>query len=485
MREPSSFSSTLSAVDRYVQRIADVDSSAMTYAMEGYLRLEWVDARLAFNESLGSHMIYDDPGKDVWLPDIYWEEFHHSAFSDSGEAFRVNSTGGVWWSRHGRLVLKCPDMDFAMLPFDHQSCNYTAGSYVDTADEVLMVWKWPPFLRGTRPCQSEWHAYVLDASNVTLSFDSGSWSYASARIGLSRNPLPHMLNGFFLTICFVLCSYCGFWLDPLSTPARVTLSVVTMLTVTNRYMQLISSLPSDAQMSAWLPLFNLVSFAFNLIAFLEQVAVNVGWEALKYIQSVEDWERVERAALEKRGVEWSPTKRSLRTAEQAIALGIYDDFMNAKHERTRRRSGGLPPSPQPQAAQLGAPAVRPQQARDLPAPQAEGDAGEELARFNSARRLDEEATNEYADREPVQPQDEHAGYLRRSFGSMLERRSIALRKLRWLQWLTQLRNLDHYFRWLFLLAYSTFVAVMLGRAEVYKQSRGASESSALLDFCSD
>ena len=79
-------------------------------------------------------------------------------------------------------------------------------------------------------------------------------------------------------------SWLGFLIDPASTPARVTLGVVTVLVVLQNWMALSASLPRDVS-STWLGRFTVGSFLFNVFAFGEQVLVNFGLQAHKWLET--------------------------------------------------------------------------------------------------------------------------------------------------------------------------------------------------------
>lgn len=79
-------------------------------------------------------------------------------------------------------------------------------------------------------------------------------------------------------------SWLGFLIDPSSTPARVTLGVVTVLVVLQNWMALSASLPRDVS-NTWLGRFTLGSFLFNVFAMAELVLVNFGLQAHKWLEA--------------------------------------------------------------------------------------------------------------------------------------------------------------------------------------------------------
>ena len=78
----------------------------------------------------------------------------------------------------------------------------------------------------------------------------------------------------------------GFYIDPASTPARVTLGMVNILAVITNRSKLSSDLPSAD--SSWISDFLLMSLGFNIFSFTEQVAVNLGITAHRWLMTEQE-----------------------------------------------------------------------------------------------------------------------------------------------------------------------------------------------------
>ena len=127
---------------------------AQTWAIDGYLRMWWTDARLAFDDTSNGgctdEITLDGAGRNrIWKPRIYWDGAVKVTLpkdSDpwAGELLKVQANGGVWWSRQVSLVLGCPFSDgdnLARLPYFTQRCGLTMGMYAETAAEIRIRWK--------------------------------------------------------------------------------------------------------------------------------------------------------------------------------------------------------------------------------------------------------------------------------------------------------------------------------------------------------
>ena len=137
--EPTTDNVTL---DMTVKHVASINQHSQTYILEGYLRLRWSDARLAYNATAcGLSYIVLDQAAWMWTPDVYFEQAVSIKLASSGDGqfFRIQPDGRVIWSRQARIELRC-NMGFGRLPFDEQNCLFLAGIYSDLASGVYLRW---------------------------------------------------------------------------------------------------------------------------------------------------------------------------------------------------------------------------------------------------------------------------------------------------------------------------------------------------------
>ena len=179
-------------------------------------------------------------------------------------------------------------MDMTSLPFDTQRCTFLMGLYSQRAESVVLRWR--PALDALsgwqRACMSEWFVTNLEQQDEIISYVSGNFSYARAHLNFTRAPERFMLDYMLQSTVMVIVSWLGFLIDPTQTPARVTLGMLTVLVVLQNYIALSQALPPGVH-DAWLGKFVLVSFFFNIAAFIEQVLVSFGLQALTWREQSE------------------------------------------------------------------------------------------------------------------------------------------------------------------------------------------------------
>ena len=268
-------------VQMYVESIPYIHQLTQTYGLNGYMRLWWREPRLS-DANRTSNLVFtanDGLAPRLWLPDLYFElaeSVHFAAPGAEGESIVVKPDGGIWWSRQARLRLRCC-MEFRRMPFDTQRCPVRMGSYANSASEIELRWK-PEALPGVIGLHRDtWEvtgALQRDKIDVYATYN---YSHVEGFVDLERSPTSY-LYFILLPLVMVLLSYLGFWINPAATPARVTLGVISILTVVTNLLSLRSTLPPLPYFT-WLEELAIGSLAFNLCAFVEQVAVNVGLKA--------------------------------------------------------------------------------------------------------------------------------------------------------------------------------------------------------------
>lgn len=280
----------------YIDRYEPIDEHAQTFGFDGYWRVWWVDPRLAFDPQCSAELLLSrEEAQSIWRPDLYFDkqvtldlpEKTMGITDGKGEMVTVSSDGSVFWSRQARFTLACP-MALDWFPFDTQHCNVMAGLYSQRADQVQLLWRdgvdaisnWV----GPESCTSGWVPTALAQQNLMQSFSSGNYTYAKATLDFTRMPQHFMWSNFMMSIIMVFISCLGFFIDPTATPARVTLGVISLLVVLQYYIALAGSSARDIS-TTWLGGFIIGSLMFNLAAFVEQILVNFGLAARKWLET--------------------------------------------------------------------------------------------------------------------------------------------------------------------------------------------------------
>ena len=333
----------------YIDRFHNIDQKNQLFGFDGYLRSWWNDSRLRFSNSsaidssvclLEKLSFTRHESAQIWKPAFYWEKAvkivlpKSSAMRDSGagELFEVSPDGQVFWSQQVSMTIKC-ELDLYKMPFDTQRCTYLMGLYAQTAAEVQLAWKQDGGVErtalagATSACVSEFVLTNLEQDSPTFVYEH-NYTYARAVASFSRWPDPLITAYLIPGVVLVFVAMAGFYIDAKSTPARVALGIIGILAVLTNVSQLSKIMPPGSD-TVWLHQFLLVSFAFNAVAFFEQVAVSFGLQAAA-------WREAERRVLETNR-NWKLAVAQNRDALAEVSQAICQRLPAPKHAHVHTR----------------------------------------------------------------------------------------------------------------------------------------------------
>ena len=338
----------------WVEKWHPLQMNAQTFGFDGYLRAWWQDVRLAYNGSAQGgcrdKLVFGDTDRaSIWKPEFYWEGLEavalpHKAGMGRGESLEVYPDGSIWWSRQVSFTLSCPvATTLGKLPFDTQTCTYQMGMYAETEADVQLRWRDGKTgldnYDGT--CLAEWFVTGFAQRDSVSVYVSANFTYATAEISFSRSPDVLMMSYFLPSVLLVLCSYCGFFIDPMATPARVTLGMLTLVVSGNSFLGLNAQLPT-VLLPPWLARVVYSCIIFNFVGFMGVVLVSFGSLSSRWLD--------EQYRMLKQQMSWH--HHLVHHASKLTQLfHEWDDDGNVRDRRSCSRSSRplLAPAPRPHA----------------------------------------------------------------------------------------------------------------------------------------
>ncbi|XP_045206730.2 glycine receptor subunit alpha-2-like [Mercenaria mercenaria] len=265
-----------------IHNMHSVDEVAMEYSIDVYLRMWWRDARLDFREITNSTKKLELDARQtdkVWQPNIFFENekraFVH-AVPTTNELMHIYSNGTVVNSIRLSLTLTCI-MSLHYYPFDAQTCPLFIQSFGYTTDNINLQW------HGTNPINIsdlKMPQYtLLEDETVTSKYDlkyreMGVFSTLKVELNLSRKTGYYILQVFIPSIFLVVLSWVSFWVDPDAVPARVSLGVTCVLTMTTQSAGVHQTLPPVSYVKS-IDVWMFVCLLFVFASLLEFACVNV------------------------------------------------------------------------------------------------------------------------------------------------------------------------------------------------------------------
>uniref|UniRef100_A0A3Q0RCK5 GABA(C) receptor n=1 Tax=Amphilophus citrinellus TaxID=61819 RepID=A0A3Q0RCK5_AMPCI len=286
-------------VDVQVESLDSISEVDMDFTMTLYLRHYWKDERLSFTSSTNKSMTFDGRlVKKIWVPDVFFvhskRSFIHDTTTDN-IMLRVFPDGHVLYSLRVTVTAAC-NMDFSRFPLDSQTCSLELESYAYTDEDLMLYWKSgdESLSIDDRISLSQFLIQKFHTTSRLAFYSSTGWyNRLYINFTLRRHIFFFLLQTYFPATLMVMLSWVSFWIDRRAVPARVSLGITTVLTMSTIITGVNASMPRVSYIKA-VDIYLWVSFVFVFLSVLEYAAVN-------YLSTVQD--RRERKMRE-RNMDW-------------------------------------------------------------------------------------------------------------------------------------------------------------------------------------
>ncbi|KAL6738257.1 hypothetical protein Aduo_011824 [Ancylostoma duodenale] len=246
-------------VNFYVRSISHIDFVRMEYNLQVTFRQYWHDPRLEYSSMFGGKEVPEfliiTERDSIWIPDTFFlneKRAHRHEIDKLNLMIRVHANGSVMYSERISLTLSCP-MYIQNYPMDEQVCSLDLASYAFTTDDIVYRWyetnpiQFHPMLNTSLPCFTVDKAYTDTCSSITT---TGEYSCIRMVFHLKRLFSYYMAQIYIPSSLLVIVSWVSFWLERTAVPARVTLGVTTLLTMTTQAAAINNSLPAVSYVKA-------------------------------------------------------------------------------------------------------------------------------------------------------------------------------------------------------------------------------------------
>uniref|UniRef100_A0A8D8T7Z1 Gamma-aminobutyric acid receptor subunit beta n=1 Tax=Cacopsylla melanoneura TaxID=428564 RepID=A0A8D8T7Z1_9HEMI len=278
------------AVNMYIKSFGPIVETDEKYIMDVYFRQSWYDKRLQFNisgfdEFSMSWVLLDK----LWKPDTFFlngMKSHLHRITAPNKFVRIRNDGYLTYSMRLTVTATCK-MFLRKFPFDSQTCPLLVGSFGYTSTDVKYKWQ------SEKPVDIEPNLELAqyDMTNITaiknklVTIGKDVHSIIQINFVLKRN------TGFFVLQTYVPCSlmvcssWVSFWIDPDAVPARVSLGVTTVLSITTIGFGGRSQLPKTNYATS-LDWFIILCFTFVFAVMIEYAVINFIDKVTQDIKSI-------------------------------------------------------------------------------------------------------------------------------------------------------------------------------------------------------
>jgi cation transporter family protein len=268
------------AIDFFVQSFGPLNEVDMEFNMDVHLRETWVDPRLVYDSDVDTPLfIPATDTKRFWVPDVYFPNEKLGKVHDltiPNRSIRLYRNGTVRFMLRLAMAVSCT-MHLHTFPLDYQTCGLKISTYSYDTREVVLKWKDDTSIE-IKPEQQSLPQYdMLDywqSEDCAEIYKTGNFSCLMASFYLQRRVGFFVLQTYIPSILIVMLSWVAFWINKNSEPARITLGVTTVLTMTT---QLTSSRSNQMRVSypKAMDVWYAVCMAFVFGALLEYAFINI------------------------------------------------------------------------------------------------------------------------------------------------------------------------------------------------------------------
>ncbi|XP_022320066.1 glycine receptor subunit alpha-3-like [Crassostrea virginica] len=270
------------AIDSF-DSINEVD---MDFTVSIMLHLSWVDARFTTWTSGNDDILEFDSKRldNIWTPDLFFPNeksaFIHHVFMPN-KMLRVYGGGKVSYTVRLSLTLSCP-MDLRNYPFDKQICKIEMESFSYNEDNIILEWTADLANMSREPVEIsdniEMNQFRVVEKRTLKALNerrgAGNHSLLQAEFHLVRDIGYYMVQMYIPSMLIVMLSWISFWLNVNAVPGRISLGVLTVLTMTQQSSTVNATLPRVSYTKA-IDIWMSMCLVFVFAALIEFAVANV------------------------------------------------------------------------------------------------------------------------------------------------------------------------------------------------------------------
>ncbi|XP_052076213.1 glycine receptor subunit alpha-3-like isoform X2 [Mytilus californianus] len=265
-------------VQIYISSIASISESTMDYSMTMFLRQRWIDTRLKYDPIPGVSSLELDTKAlaDVWIPDLFIVNEKKANFHDvttPNKLMHIYSNGKIFYSLRLSGTFSCK-MNLLKYPMDYQVCLFVMESYGQSTELLEIVWNAVPVQRQENLTLPEFLLGDIETFQCDKAYVGITYTCIGMNIHLSRSYGYHLIQIYIPSALIVCLSWVSFWLNIDATPARISLGLLTVLTMTTQSSGARANLPKVSYIKA-IDVWMAMCLFFVFAALIEFAWVNV------------------------------------------------------------------------------------------------------------------------------------------------------------------------------------------------------------------
>ncbi|KAG5681491.1 hypothetical protein PVAND_010921 [Polypedilum vanderplanki] len=262
-----------------VMGLDSIDETSMTYAADIFFAQTWKDHRLRLPENMTSEyrLLEVEWLKNMWRPDSFFKNAKSVTFQTMtipNHYMWLYKDKTILYMVKLTLRLSCA-MNFVIYPHDTQECKLQMESLSHTTDDMKFEWDPDVPLVVDENIELPQLALIKNyTADCTQVYSTGNFTCLEVVFVLKRRLGYYLFHTYIPTCLIVIMSWVSFWIKPEAAPARVTLGVTSLLTLSTQHAKSQASLPPVSYLKA-VDAFMSVCTIFVFMALMEYCLVNI------------------------------------------------------------------------------------------------------------------------------------------------------------------------------------------------------------------
>ncbi|XP_059468379.1 glycine receptor subunit alpha-2-like isoform X2 [Neocloeon triangulifer] len=262
-----------------VMSLDSIDESSMTFAADIFFAQSWKDSRLRLPDNMTSEyrLLPVSWLKLMWRPDSFFKNAKKVTFQEMtvpNHYIWLYQDKTILYMVKLTLILSCA-MNFKSYPHDTQQCAMKIESLSHTTDDLVFIWD-PivPLVVDDRIELPQLDIVNNATGDCTQLYSTGNFTCLEVSFTLKRRLGYYLFHTYVPTCLIVIMSWISFWLKPEAVPARVTLGVTSLLTLSTQHANSQKSLPPVSYIKA-IDVFMSSCTVFVFCSLMEYALVNI------------------------------------------------------------------------------------------------------------------------------------------------------------------------------------------------------------------
>ncbi|ESN98212.1 hypothetical protein HELRODRAFT_84668, partial [Helobdella robusta] len=260
-----------------------ISESTMDYMVSFNLQQQWRDKRLQFNPNETKFKMLklgEGTWLRIWIPDTFFRNEKKANFHDvtvANRMLQLNSTGYLLYVTKISATFSC-QMKLQYYPLDTQFCPITIESFGYTTDDMYFQWMDGKAEKvidlGENKILPQFTIERFIRRDCSQNYTAGTYPCLEVRFVLRRDIGFFLIQVYVPSILIVILSWVSFWINIESSPARVSIGLLTVLTTTTMSAGARASLPRVSYIKA-IDVWMICCLIFVFASLIEYAVVNV------------------------------------------------------------------------------------------------------------------------------------------------------------------------------------------------------------------